>query len=539
MLKVGINLLRRTSGAAVMLLVMTVVFSSFLAVLPCRGIALAAVPAAALEISPSAVKLAAGQGADVLAVVRNATQRVMRKVRLSGFSNAGVAVSIATPELDSLAVDGSHAWNIHVVKSASGPASGGMYLRLDYEWKTKNSEAPTPGVATATVDIQENLPDSIDKVAEARMEASLETLEENRPETAFLVVRNIAAVPILVESITAPSPPLDLFLLICNPGRGVSLAPQESRSFPILIKAENAVHTGEHLLLLELGIHWEKWGQPFSGTLLASQKLSVGVLGESDILKLLGVPTFLFLPGFLMAAAFMALWKFVSPKKAPALEAKSTEFWLIAITLSLLAAPAYSFITRWFGSPRNYLVAYGMRDVFWVWIGSIGVAAFVWLVITGSMGLMARWKASKHAQRTFSEDDSPVEVLRKLALNGLGFSLTAVDVTVGSTKQQYLLLEQRREGQTEAWISPPIVWEWRGTRTVEFASQFMKQLDQVKNADALADLIERGCGKGNDVKMLDVSWKYTGEHPVKKKLDGANVTVREDIGEIRMVEEKV
>jgi hypothetical protein len=156
----------------------------------------------------------------------------------------------------------------------------------------------------------------------------------------------------------------------------MTLAPQQSRAVPITVTAGNAVQPGKHLLLFEIDLEQVKYGYAWTETLIATQAFTIGILGESEILTAIGVPSFLLLPGFLIVVSFRMLWTGVPPKRRLDLDPKSADFWLIAILLSLGAAFLYPLLTGWLGQPRNYLEGYGLRDIVNVWFGSVGLERF-------------------------------------------------------------------------------------------------------------------------------------------------------------------
>ena len=385
----------------------------------------------------------------------------------------------------------------------------------------------------ASVRVEERTPEKIDGIADVRVETSLDVLEENRPGTVFIVVKNLSPGPITVNSITTAGKPG--FILLDPPDLrpGVILGPRESRAFAVDAKVGQAVQPGQYLLLFEVDISRREWGQVIRGSVIAKHLLKVGVLGESDILKLLGVPSFLLLPGFLMVAVFMALWSRVHPRRVLSIEVKSTEFWLLAITLSLTTAPVYPYITGWLGESRNYLVAYGLRDVFAVWIGSILTAVLVWVCVDGGIELRKRIREASQRRTTHDEEDDPVETLRKLGRSGMGLALTQVDRELSpGQKKRFFLLSSPTGGEAEVWITPPIIYEWENAADPAYRERFTNQLNREEDPASMAEVIEEGLSA--NPKMLRVQWR-SGEHPTKVRRSA--VTVRSDLPVRRFLQE--
>ncbi len=383
-------------------------------------------------------------------------------------------------------------------------------------------------MAFGTLQLQEVAPEPLDKIAEVRIEGTIDVLEETRPGVLFVVVRNVANFPITISSITDITPDtgtVSKFIFMKPPdlGGGSTLAPQNSLIFPIDIAVGQEVRPGEYVVLLEVGITYQKWGRPVSGNLVARQALKVGVLGESDILKLVGVPSFLLLPGFLMVASFLMLWARVRPRKPIKLELKSTEFWVIAITLSLLTAPLYPKITGLFTRSRDYLIAYGLRDVFYVWMGSIISASLAWVLVTEGIELRAWIRWMQRRRRVPSEDDEPVDILRKLAYHKMGFALKQVDTQIGEESKRYFLIAPETQGQTELWIAPAINMTWTDQANPNYRQRFTDALNQVEDAAALVRCIEEGRQENREMIVLD--WE-SGGHPIK--VEKSKATIRDD-----------
>jgi len=468
----------------------------------------AAPPDVKLEIIPSGVQLAPGEKTDVLIVVRNLSSGSLQEMRLLWFPDAGITVTGDAPEAVSLEPGGSSAWPVQVTGKGGGPSAGEVHFQLTYVWRAADGPETVPGVAVGTLKVQDRPHETIDKIAEAQVETSLDLLQEYRSGIIFLIVRNKSDVPVRVVRVSGEKPDF-IDLELPDVSSGVTLAPQESRALVVKATTEDSLQAGKHVLLFDIGLAWEKAGRSWTGSLVATHKLDVGILGESDILKLIGVPSFLLVPGFLMTMAFMMLWTHVDPKreggKLP-LEAKSSEFWLIAITLSLVTAPLYPPITDIFGPRRNYLRGYGLRDVVQVWLGSLAVATLAWLAVVVIRNVRARvryQRAADQERRTYpAEGDSPVQVLRKLAGLGASYPPELVNVTVEGATTAYFFLAEVRD---RVWVAPPVRLEWKPTAIDSIPAGYRRELPQVldRSGDpgAVAEKLEAG------QEWLDVAWE--------------------------------
>ena len=143
---------------------------------------------------------------------------------------------------------------------------------------------------------------------------------------------------------------------------------------------------------------------------IAQQQFEVGILGESDLLTALGLPSFLILPGFLMIVTFQMLRKRGSGELLVLKNATNPHLWIGAITLSGVMAFVYPYATtlRWLGGvSRNYLIGYGLGDIVRVWLGSIFIGMLAWLLVEAFIFM---W----HYLLKPAPTDKPARLLRKL-----------------------------------------------------------------------------------------------------------------------------
>lgn len=497
-------------------------------------------PQITLHVIPSVIKLSPLEAREARVVIGNPTSAPLRELRMSSFTDADVQVDIVPPPVNSLQPHGTLAWTLHLTKRVRGSAAGQVHIQLDYRWQPEATTDLVPGVALGTIEIQDRRPETLDKVAAVRIETTLDLLHEKRQGSVFLVVSNLSSDPVTVKRIkmAKPSyifvetPPMDAHGIVRLP-QEMTLAPQESRAVPIIVTAGNAVQPGKHLLLFEVDLEQIKYGYAWTETFIVTQAFTVGVLGESEILTAIGVPSFLLLPGFLIVVAFRMLWTGVSPKQPLDLDPKSAEFWLIAILLSLGAAFIYPLLTGWLGQPRNYIEGYGLRDIVNVWFGSVGMGFAFWAFWMGGHELTARLRA----QTIPSPDDGPVQILRKLARNHHSISLEQVEIIVGNQSQRAFVIAPARAGQQDIWVAPLMTVTWMPTAGKDAKDLFEQLLEDGTDVNAMADFIERQLGKS----IEEVSWDNAGElrRPMQvqesqaKKLPGMRriINVEEEGGE--------
>ena len=431
-----------------------------------------------LEITPAVAQLAPGEAVEALIIVRNGSPGRLEDLQLRWFTNVGVLIqsdSLADVRIES---EATLAQTVLITQTASAQTAGTVYFQLNYSYVPADGGPSVPGTAVGTLEIQERARETVGQMAQARIETTLDQIEEPHEGLIFLVVQNLASVPITVTHITAYHPNF-INLQLPDAGAGIELAPQDSRTFPIAVTVSDTVQTGQQRLILDVGIAWARAGRAGSGSLLVPHTVEVGILGESDLLRLVGLPSFLFLPGFLMLSTFVLLWTRVAPRSPAQSGLSLPESALISITLSLLATIAYPVLTPvLLGARRNYLEGYGIQDVFWVWMGSLVVSFAAWAVAAGGLALREKYRLyrAKRAQeqrereqaelkgillaeivrRTPTLVDKPLQILEKMAINNVGFPLTQARVKFkGATSQCFIILPAA-EDRPFVWVAPPI-----------------------------------------------------------------------------------
>jgi len=465
--------------------------------------ALTGPPQVRIEVKPNSVEISPKGQMEVLVVARNPIAEELHDVRLSWFSDAGVTVSPESPKSNVLVPYGTLAWLLRLSQADSIPTPGTVYLRIGYTWQRKNGVGEVPCLSLASLNVKARKLNASEQVAEIQLKTALTELMEHRPGIVYLLITNISDVSIKVTKIEANMP---IFLKCTLPElKGeVSIAPREIRAFQIKIEATEAVQPGVHMLLFEAKFEWKKSGREWTGNAIASHEVQVGVLGESELLTAVGVPSFLLLPGFLMVLTFALLWRVVEPRTDFPLKAKAGEFWLVAITLSLLTALMYPVVTGWQGVARNYLKGYGLSDVMSVWFSSIIFSAGAYFVLVTGIGrgvkLYRRWDEER---RTPSATDTPINVLRKLHRQNLGLILDRVNVKIEGEFHRAYLLQPREQNQQRIWVGPNIIVHWQAGDFAELKQKVDYQLGLQRSANDLANLLEEGQRRD----ILEARWK--------------------------------
>jgi hypothetical protein len=276
---------------------------------------------------------------------------------------------------------------------------------------------------------------------------------------------------------------------------------RDSAYVPVEIKVIDAVRPGKHLLLFQTPIEWGPTENRQRANVIAQQEFDVGILGESELLTALGLPSFLILPGFLMIVVYGLLDKRAVMSDSILKNATNAPLWIGAITLSGVMAFLYPLGTSLLsGVKRDYLISYGLGDIIRVWIASILLGVVAWLFVQWIKRLV-RYLFKP------SINDKPERLLKKLSWQGLKLELPKFSVN----GKEVFLLQPLRENQETYWVGPYINIQWLSVEErlkaeqATFKNRVSEQLDGDKPR-TLAKSIEEGKRK----KFLTADWDTTG-----------------------------
>jgi hypothetical protein len=195
--------------------------------------------------------------------------------------------------------------------------------------------------------------------------------------------------------------------------------------------------------------------------------------------------------------------------KLPEVDWKKPALLLLAVLLSFAAAYVYPVVTqRWGGLARDYLRGYELRDVVYVWAGSMaaGLIAVVVTAVVFWIGVgIHRWRTRKNNPQS---GDQPIDILVKLRRHGAAFKLRRRRPTAdpgadwklalpfgGTTSQQWLV----RQG---------LIRLTDAGRTANRGQAIQRRLEDIDNikstaVDELIDEIEGGLLK----EELTLKWE--------------------------------
>jgi hypothetical protein len=423
------------------------------------------------EVFPNSIELAPnGEVTHVLVVLRNTADAELRDIKALWINDEKITIAPDSQLLSRLAPHSETSWTFVFSQAGLDSVAGSVRLLIDYKQGTDTK------VLAQSIPIKSREPVSIDKYLDAKIETTLEMLDSYHPARINLVLTNKSGRDITLN-IKGSGPDFISFAKgqeTCGsngttgashvssgpktdtPGENNVLSSSETKRCPVQIGAyqtavevfevvaEKRVEPGKYLLSFEIELS-PAGTQVTPLRTVKSQVVEVGVLGESTVLKALGVPSFLLLPGSLMLLTVGLLRKY-GPRppsgQAPTemMEPTSPYFWLVSITLSGLMAVLYRAI-----SGSWYFVRYGLADVVLVWLFSIALGALwfgAWYWLEG--------------RKTPTVDDDPLQVLRKLWWQRMGLTLDRYSIKSDGSGQSVFAIRKHPEEDKKIWVSPAI-----------------------------------------------------------------------------------
>jgi hypothetical protein len=455
-----------------------------------------------------------------LEVRLKAGDRELTAVALSTFSNDGIGAEVeqATPaQLPKLAANAEYAWRLKLTRvDGSVLTESTLHVKVAFDVSqtavaapaapeaappkatppkaavpkatAPATPAPTHRLIYATAKIKPQAVITAIELAKAEIKGAPESLAHERPSRMFVIITNEYSRPLTVTDVKTLGPTyIDLEPAVDSvplpkkhPKLPMTIRPGEAGDLDYTITAKNAVVPGKYLFIATVDVMTE---DKLAATVRTPpQEINVVVLGESDVLKYFGIPSLLFLPGVLMLIAWRFLWAFRKTDDQVAkyrLQWNTSDFWVVAITLSLGTALIYPWLTesipQYFNiGRRNFVAAYGLLD-FSLILGFallVSILAFgMWRIpilvyarIKEALLKRAARKLVSAARKLAAEtipgtDDTPLQILEKLAKAGLDSTFqqyySAAGDAVDDAKDLVLALE-KWSSKDELWLIPPM-----------------------------------------------------------------------------------
>lgn len=459
-----------------------------------------------MEVAPQSLELAScDPGSTLLVIARNPSDQTAPALELSTFSDAPLQVA-PTPEVKSLAPHRETSWQLQVT---CGPDFAGGNLQIVLADKlARGAGDETAQIVARSVPVKLRDPQPLDNLAAIEIKSTLETLSQGDKGDLVLAVTNKTG-QAFDTTITPEAPPS---IKLDPASRMFHIAGLNTQVFHFTATANTQVNPGKQLVIFNVLLHTTHGNRNF----VVTSDVDVGVLGASEILKLLGVPSLFLLPGFLAVSAFTLLWRWnvLRPGggKDPPLEETKSGFWLVSITASLLIAGGF-ILHR-----HSFFSFYGLGDLMTVWFVSIGLGCAAYLGYRVIVNEIARRASQKYPQ----PGDTPVQVLQKLSGFGKKMDLDQVKVK-GQPSPLFLLWQE----DGFAYVCPEIGLEWASNADGDVQSKVQDQLtaggDPGVVAEALeAELAKQTSGLTSGIRKL--LWNSTDAlHPGPQKIADSEI----------------
>lgn len=302
----------------------------------------------------------------------------------------------------------------------------------------------------------ETLPGSASAVASVTTRSALTQLGDERTGQVFLVVTNTSKAPVTIVRVKPFKPSFVKVSPEDATAFPIAVPPGHSKAIPYKVEGDKAVETGEQLVLWQLDLTWMEGPVRQEGSLLAEARFQVKVIGESEILNALQVPSLLLLPGVLFVLVLNRLRRALpgkegEPAAAPTLadslkELIRAESVLVGVLFSLAMAFVYPLMVH-----RDFRILYGFRDVWNICAMSVAAA----FVVVGIGWAYRRGAEEWRLRRMPLKTDGPVETLLKLARRGarsVALPQLVPETAGGGAPAVFLLAEDK----TGYWTAPAI-----------------------------------------------------------------------------------
>ena len=449
-----------------------------------------------LEVQPSSIAVSPSYSeVQARVVLKNTGAVAVSHLHLSPLSNDGLATEIAAPSSDSAQKGQAVVWPVKVVSLGRARIPGSVLF--DASYKPPNTKLAQHVFALLSVTSQT---DAQQKPIEASLEGNLDAVSQQRPATAYLLVTNNLDVPVHVQI----NPLISEETLAPPPIAPRDIPARSATPIKVEVKPGIRVTPGTYPLLLEVIAEWAWAGHSEQRRVVVSKPVTVGIFFESEVLKALGIPSFLVLPGCLVLFTMQLLLTlgFLGVKnesRLPQLNLTTPGFWILAITFSGLFAVVYNLATG-----ANYLVRYGLGDLRNVWLSSIVIGAILYSVL-------ALVTQKRRRERVPTVNDEPIDVLRKLSRNGLQIVLPKVKFKLVNLDLSGFVIEKIEDGQTLVWVAPSIAITRVSASEDALATQqeLVTAVDSRRKASELAETLEEAKTKN----YATVRWDSRGAMP--------------------------
>ncbi|NUW37162.1 hypothetical protein HTZ77_38030 [Nonomuraea sp. SMC257] len=443
-----------------------------------------------LVVAPAKLSLVAGETATVDVLARLPDDMTIADVTLTTVPRPDLKVTPPDPR----PIAPSSGWRVSVTMISDQLTSGELVLVA----RAKK----VSGLTLAHLPVEVRRGSGHSELLKMTVTSAHPDLAERRPVLTNVTVQNVGTVAVQLREVWVRLPPglRGCVEERCAPGeisRRVvpeSLEPGAVAIYDFLVEATKQARTGRQLMLYGVTGDYAENGRLRPVAVVASQEVTYAVLGESEFLTAIGIPSFLVLPGFLalMSYRLVARRYNAADEVLPSLEVSAPEFLTLSATLSVLAIPMFWLVTWLLGDPHTYLTGYGVDDLLAVWLASvlIGLCAF------GIPRFVLVWREHR---RTPRPSDRPQQFLERLSAAGASVMLPQVRVELRSgapPKQLYTFTPGTRQDGS-VWVVPAIRYSFEQ----EAADADVERLREVLDGTASAAAVLKAVRQTSTVRL--------------------------------------
>ncbi|MSV35695.1 MAG: hypothetical protein EXQ47_08875 [Bryobacterales bacterium] len=257
-----------------------------------------------IEVQPSSIDVSPWYSTvKARVILKNGGMRTLARSSLSAVTNDALRVVIGKQDTPALPAGGVSVWPVEIREVDKARLPGSVLFDALYTTDDGTREHAYASLAIKLTDAGQQKP------VEISVHGTFDSIAANRPGLGCLLATNNLDVPVNITRIDVTLPPS--LHLPANKTPGPFIVPPRSATRQgIELDAAASVTPGKYSVPFELRAEWDALGHHESRTLVVNQDATVGVFFESEILKALGVPSFLLLPGCLFIFTMQLLLAF-------------------------------------------------------------------------------------------------------------------------------------------------------------------------------------------------------------------------------------
>ncbi|MDZ4152884.1 hypothetical protein, partial [Methylicorpusculum sp.] len=280
------------------------------------------------------------------------------------------------------------------------------------------------------------------------------------------------------------------------------ISPQSTVAIDFKIKANPTILPGKYIGLIDVDA---KTSCGVSLHRVAAYEVTLGVFGQSELLTTIGVPSLLFLPGFLVLSIWLLIWRMGLRVSFLKKEGSSNdffvagtdpEFWLLGITFSLLM----------FISARNlwglgYQRPYQLSDIATLWGASLGVGLLTYLLIFWVTRWREKYLEGRRVAKLLTSNDSVITALERIIRHGVEIR-DCRRVKGNDTANSFCGFRLWSDNKNDmVWVIPPILCRKLNDKPFQLPLPGEKE-----DTTTIYNFLK----KAEDDSLAEISWNSNG-----------------------------